>query len=89
MQAGTFAHFAHGAYFPRGGSVKIGEAFLTNVIENGGKVVISARVKNIIIKDDKATGVQLTTGEKFFANKIISATGVRTTLNNLLPSIYA
>lgn len=89
IHALTHTHFWYGAYYPRGGSKVFAETFLGNVIEANGEVVIRAKVSNLKINAGKAIGVELESGEEFFAKKIISATGAKSTIKNLLPNKYA
>jgi len=74
-------HFWKGAYYPRGGAKVISEEMLANVLDNGGQVVISAKVLNLIVENGTCKGVELTTGEKFYAKNIISATGAHSTVS--------
>ena len=85
MQALVVNHFSHGGYYPVGGSGKIAERLLKKVADGGGWTRICADVSQIILKKGKAIGVEMADGEKIYAPKIISATGVLSTITRLLP----
>jgi len=89
MHAAVARHYFTGGSFPIGGSSEIAK-HTDSVIENaGGTILISAEVDQIIIKNNKATGVKMKDGKVFSAKKIISGTGIMTTYNKLLPSKIA
>ncbi|HET6244611.1 MAG: NAD(P)/FAD-dependent oxidoreductase [Bacteroidetes bacterium] len=78
-------HFLEGGNYPTGGSSSIHKS-LTDVIEShGGKVAIKAAVKNIIIKNNKAVGVEMENGDRIHGLKIISNAGAHNTFNKLIP----
>lgn len=85
IQALVAKHFKYGAYYPIGGSQKIAEALLATVAQAGGWTRIKADVKEIIIENNQAIGVQLANGEKLWAKKIISGIGAIETVSKLLP----
>ena len=77
-------HFLEGGNYPVGGASSIHRTF-TEVLEaNNGTLAIKAAVKNIIIENNKAIGVELENGDKLFAKKIISNAGVHNTFNKLI-----
>jgi phytoene dehydrogenase-like protein len=78
-------HYLNGGYYPVGGASRIAETMLPAIQENGGDVFTYARVKEIQISNDTATGVVMEDGHVIKANHIISAAGVDLTLNQLLP----
>ena len=86
MQALVVRHFSHGGYYPIGGSGVIAQRLLHKVTESGGWTRICADVKEIMIEKGKAVGVEMVDGEKIYAQKIVSATGVLSTITRLLPS---
>jgi len=85
IQALVSKHFSYGGYYPIGGSQKIAAGLLTTVAENGGWTRIMAEVKEIIIKNRRASGVILKNGEEIRAKKIISAVNALTTISKLIP----
>lgn len=77
-------HFIEGGNYPVGGSSSIPKCLIDVIEANGGKVAIKAGVKNIVIENNKATGVEMENGDVIRANKIVSNTGVHNTFNNLI-----
>jgi phytoene dehydrogenase-like protein len=71
------SHYENGGFYPMGGGAAIVKA-MTNTIKNyGGEIRTGQAVKKIIIEGDKkkkAIGVELLSGEKIFADRIISNT---------------
>ncbi len=63
---------AGGINYPKGGVGVIAEKLTEGLKKHGGEILYKARVKKILIEKNKATGVQLATGEKFYAKNIIS-----------------
>jgi len=57
---------------PVDGSQQIANLLVSGIEGNGGKVVTSSRVKEIIVDHDRAAGVVLNNDEKVFADHIIS-----------------
>ena len=89
MQALVVRHFLHGAYYPVGGSGRIALELLRTVADAGGWTRIRADVDEILVEKGRAVGVRLTNGEEIRAKKVISATGVATTVKRLLPETEA
>lgn len=58
---------------PVGGGIKLVEALLAIVTDNGGTILTSADVVKINVIDGKATGVQLADGREFNADKSVLA----------------
>ncbi len=86
MQALVAKHFWYGGYYPVGGSPAIAEELLQSVADRGGWCRIRASVKQILVSNGKATGVELDDGEVIEAPRIISAAGVQSTVKRLLPA---
>ena len=87
MHASVAKHYFNGGSFPIGGSSKIANT-IDNVIESSkGTILVSAEVKNIIIKNNKAFGVEMSDGKKFYSDLIISGTGVFQTYNHLITGL--
>ena len=78
-------HYMDGAGYPVGGAERIAET-TTAVIEGaGGKVLTRASVKQIIVKDNTAVGVEMEDGTFVYADKVISEAGIYNTYSKLLP----
>lgn len=88
MQALVVRHFAYGGYYPVGGSQKIAEDLLKTVADAGGWTRIKADVEEILVEGGKAVGVRLKGGEEIRASRVVSAAGVRSTVERLLPQQY-
>jgi phytoene dehydrogenase-like protein len=90
---GIVAHdFLNGGFFPTGGSQRIADAAVKVIERHGGRCLTRHPVTEIIIEDNKARGVQVETRDgikEFFAPKIVSAAGLDTTFNRLVPSQWA
>ena len=78
-------HYLEGATFPKGGSSEIARKIIPTIERNGGKVFVRRAVENIIIKNGRAVGVKMVSGEEIFAKTIISAAGVPLTYDRFLP----
>jgi len=83
VHAATANHYFHGSYFPIGGSKVIAEGLLGRVIENGGNVIVEAEAEKLIFYDGKICGVRLKSGENFYADRVVSAMGVKNSLKIL------
>lgn len=86
MQALVVRHFFRGAYYPEGGSGEIARQLLRTVAEAGGWTRIRADVEQIVIEKGRAVGVRLAGGEVLRAPRVISAAGVMSTIERLLPA---
>ncbi len=84
MHAIVAAHYFKGASYPVGGAARIAETIAPVIERNGGKVVVSAAVQEIMIEQGKATGVRMADGREFRADLVISDTGVRNTFQHLV-----
>ena len=63
---------AGGINYPKGGVGMIAEKLVKGLILNDGEIRYRSKVKKISIENNKAIGVELITGEKIKAKKIIS-----------------
>lgn len=86
MQALVTRHFLHGGYYPEGGSKAIATELMTSVADAGGYTRIRADVASILVERGRAVGVRLADGEEVRAKQVISAAGVRATIERMLPS---
>ena len=78
------AHYFNGASYPVGGAARIAETITPAIERNGGKVVVSAEVEEIIVQNGKAVGVRMADGREFRAGLVISDAGVRNTFQRLV-----
>jgi all-trans-retinol 13,14-reductase len=85
MHAGVANHYLGGGYYPVGGSSALARCMAPLIEAEGGQLVTGAEVSDIVVRDGRAVGVRLGTGEEFFARRIISDAGAAVTLGQLLP----
>ena len=78
------AHYFNGASYPVGGASRIAETITPVIERNGGKVVVSANVAEIVVQNGKATGVRMADGREFHADLVISDAGARNTFQRLV-----
>lgn len=84
-------HYLNGGWYPEGGSNKIAEYILPKIRKNGGDVLLTRRVDEILIKNNTAIGVKVyyTQGEQireekgFYADVIVSNAGAYNTYKRL------
>lgn len=80
--------YLHGGYFPVGGASAIAENMIPIIEKGGGKVKTSAKVEEIMIKENKAIGVKVIKGDKsieYYSDKVISDAGAFNTYLKLIP----
>ena len=68
-------HYSNGGFYPMGGGGAIVKAMTRAVKNHGGEIRTRQKVKRILIDGDKtkrATGVELESGERIYAKRIIS-----------------
>ncbi len=84
MHAMVAKHYLAGGNYPIGGSSSIFDTILPVVQESGGDVYITAEVKEIIVKNNKAIGVRMEDDREITAPLVISSAGIYNTYNGLL-----
>jgi phytoene dehydrogenase-like protein len=91
IHAMVAADFMNGGYYAIGGSQKVAHSAKAVVESYGGACLTRHRVKEILIENNKVKGVVAETKfgpRTFFAPRIISAAGIDTTFNRLVPEAY-
>lgn len=78
-------HYIYGGYYPVGGASQIAETIIPVVQSGGGDVFTYADVAEILVKNNRATGVKMTDGHEIYAPLVISNAGVINTYEKLLP----
>jgi all-trans-retinol 13,14-reductase len=73
-----------GGYFPKGGPSQITKNIIPVIEKTGGRVLVGKKVKEIIIENNIAVGVEMETGDKIYSKNVISATGINNTFNKLV-----
>ena len=56
---------------PIGGGIKLVEALMAIITDNGGQLITGADVKKILVENGKAMGVKLSDGQELFAKKAV------------------
>nr|ALE33750.1 carotenoid isomerase [Erythranthe lewisii] len=64
-------HFG-GINYPVGGVGEIAKSLAKGLVNKGSNILYKANATNIIIEDEKAVGVKLSDGRKFYAKTVIS-----------------
>ncbi|MGQ4511288.1 FAD-dependent oxidoreductase [Streptomyces sp. DW26H14] len=79
----------HGnAGFPQGGSLGLARSVEERYTGLGGTVTYRARAERVLVEDDRAVGIQLRDGRRYFAEHVVSACDGRTTVYGLLGGRY-
>ncbi|MGL4379214.1 MAG: carotenoid isomerase [Microcoleaceae cyanobacterium] len=75
-----------GINYPKGGVGQIALKLVEGLEKVGGKIKYSTRVKQIILKDGRAIGVELANGEIYHAKRVVSNATRWDTFEKLLPT---
>lgn len=71
-----------------GGSINFARNIQKTFINNGGRIITNTEVKKIIVKDNKAKGLVLDSGEEVYYDYIVGACDITHLLNDLLDEKY-
>jgi len=82
-------HYLYGGYYPVGGSWRIADTIIPKIQAGGGEVFTYAKVDEILIADNKVTGVLMQDGHVIECDCVISSAGVNNTFNHLVPEDIA
>ena len=83
-------HYINGAFYPVGGGMAFSKLMAPIIEDAGGTLLHSAEVSEILVEDDKATGVRLSSGEEVRSPVVISNAGVCNTFSRLVsPEVSA
>jgi phytoene dehydrogenase-like protein len=74
--------------WPIGGSMALSRNIEKRYLELDGEIAYKAKAKKIIVKNDKADGVQLEDGSEHFAEVVVSAADGYSTIYNMLDGKY-
>lgn len=75
-----------GVWFAMGGTGALVTAFSDLFLDLGGEIFLAAEVEEILIKDGKASGVKIKSGEIISADAVVSNADVAWTYLNLIPA---
>jgi phytoene desaturase len=85
----TLASFlSNNAGVPRGGSKAFSRRLAQKYSETGGEIVLSSRVSEIIIRNNRAIGIRTSDGLEYFADYIVTACDPDVVFTNLLKGEY-
>lgn len=87
LHCAVMDHYFNGGFYPCGGGAAIVKAMTNALKKNNGTLKTQQRVRKIIIEGERrktAVGVELESGEKLFANRIISNADPNTTYQKLI-----
>ncbi len=74
--------------YPIGGCIAIPSAFVEGIKKFGGTVLTNTKVKQIVIENDRATGVELEDGTRIDSRIIISNLNIKQTIQTLVGPKY-
>lgn len=86
MHAALIKHYMKGACYPVGGAQEIFRTIAPTIMDAGGEIYTNAEVKQVLVKNGKAYGVQMADGTEINAPVVISSTGIFNTYHQLLDS---
>jgi all-trans-retinol 13,14-reductase len=86
MHAMIMNHFLDGAFYPEGGARAFSDSLIPTIKNAGGEVRAKSPVKEILVVNGKAIGVQLEDGSEHNAKGVVSAIGAWDTVQQLLPA---
>jgi all-trans-retinol 13,14-reductase len=81
---GVLDHYLRGAYFPRGGSGALRDAFVSAIGRRGGVMRRNRRVARILLRRGRVEGVRCEDGEEFLAPTVISNVDAAVTYRELV-----
>jgi all-trans-retinol 13,14-reductase len=78
--------YLEGALYPTGGASSIAGSILSEIEEQGGRVVVNAEVSRVLVDSaNRAIGVRMADGREFRSGVVISDAGAVNTFTRLLP----
>ncbi len=77
-------HYFQGGFYPMGGGAGIVKGMTNAFKRHGGELRVSQHVKQILIENKSAVGVELTDGRKIFSKRVISNADPTNTYLNLV-----
>lgn len=77
-------HYINGGAYPIGGAQRIAETIYPVIKNAGGEILVNAGVKKILIKNNKAIGVEMEDGNEVLAPIVVSNAGIENTFSQLI-----
>lgn len=84
VHAMIVSHYFEGGAYPVGGASRIAETIAPVIERNGGKIVSSAEVAEILLESGRAAGVRMADGRVLRAPLVVSDAGARNTFEHLV-----
>jgi len=84
MGSMLIGYLQDGSYQARGGVQRLADVLASGLRDLGGHLLLSRRVKEILLKGEKAVGVRLEDGQQIAAGAVVSAIDARQTFLQLL-----
>jgi all-trans-retinol 13,14-reductase len=84
VHAMVVSHYFEGGAYPVGGASRIAETIAPVIERNGGKIVSSAEVAEILLENGRAAGVRMADGRALRAPLVVSDAGARNTFEHLV-----
>ena len=81
---GMWYSFRSDYWYPLGGMQRFSNLFLENFRQCGGVAYLKTKVEQILLENDRVTGVRLASGEILRAKAVLSNVDLRTTYLNLI-----
>lgn len=70
-------HYLRGSGYPVGGASQIAQSIVPSITERGGRIVLRAKVRNVLVANGRACGVVMEDGVEIRAPLVVSAAGLR------------
>lgn len=80
-----YSELAHGVWYPRGGMYRIVESLMDLARRAGAEFVFNTTVKEITVRDGRARGVLLATGQRLAADAVLADADLPYVYHDLLP----
>ena len=77
-------HYLDGGWYPRGGTGVIAKEMCKNINHYGGKVLVGKQVSEILICNNKVSGVIMENNDIIYCKTVVSAVGLRNTFKKLV-----
>lgn len=77
-------YIEEGAYYCKGGLHSLSDAIAHSFVRQGGELLLSCDVTNILVEDRAVSGVKLADGRDFFAPNIVSSIDPRSVFGGLI-----
>jgi all-trans-retinol 13,14-reductase len=80
----VISYLQNGGYYPIGKSQKISDALVRFIEDKGGKVMLRAKVQEILVKDQAACGIKTADGTEHLAKVVVSNANAYDTFHTMM-----